>query len=1172
MNNDTEKINSILNEIKSRSVINFPKYEFPSLEENDLIIAKTNSKIMFITGEYYDTISKTISFNNGAIFEGNIKNEDNKYFLEQGKYTWPSGQTFEGIFNENKMLEGELKFEENIYKGKFNNEVFEGEGEFKFNKKNYVKGEFKNGEINGYACVEKGSFVIYGNFVESKANGKIDICNLNINNHIYELENINLENNEIKEDNIEIKKDGKKLSYIKKLDDLITDKNLKEIDADEKLIVKLRESLNLLNIKVPVFQLPNIKEEGLVQIEENYPIIRFKNGEEANVDEDNEENELTIRNGEKFIGRLDLKEGKCYMKEGKYIWPSGLIYEGKFNENNKFETSVEDSKLYFKNKWSYKGKFKDGKFQDKGTIIWENGKKLIAYFEDNNIKGHSKIKYKDYEIEADIKNNLITGIKVYIDGKIYKIKKIDLNNNKKETLVVTIGDEKNDTNNFFINYRFNNNIEIEKITKITKEELDKILSMLETKILFPSFEQISLKEDSLIMEKENKILFQKDIYYNKDDETLYLPNKEYFKGNLDNSNDKYYLSIGEYNWPSGQKYIGKFNDEYNFHSDEEKSTLITKDFTYEGGFKYGLPDGDGEIKWNNGDIIKGKFIKGNLFGNVYVKTNNINFEGNYIYSIIDGPIKNIHMNNDEKLLWNNQFTVIEGKIQEPKIMYNEKEIELTEENRCIVSEADLKRIEFDEEDIILLFKFICKIRKLSLPSYEQPRVSEDGIYIPISNNLQNVKLAFPNDETFEGQVQKISGTKYMLIKGDYCWTNNQKYKGKFEKNRFCDENAELIYPDNCKYTGGFKNGLFEGYGKFVNQRNDIYEGNFKEGQIKNSIKINTKNFSFEGSNLDLINDLYIKLFSIRTSEHFYKISEFNINNNNIIYNRDGIEFKIGMTKEIKQKIIESLIIRNKTIMKNFYYNNPYMRDLANENTLKSLKIEDNIYSGKLTKLTIYKNRLLDENKNKKKEAKRIFGDLNKKMVLMNKDEKLNFLRTTGTKFKNNYNNKNQTKSLNFGEIEKKEISRIFNRKMLKEMEKENELLKQDIATLKMEKDLIEKEKYNRIKELKDLHLYFELIGNNYNDLMKECNKKDIEVNEMQNELKQIYQENNLLSKYLKKKPKTNINEEIEKNIKEFENSNNKILNEISEKEKIINEQNKEKNELLEQIRKLENKN
>ena len=54
-----------------------------------------------------------------------------------------------------------------------------------------------------------------------------------------------------------------------------------------------------------------------------------------------------------------------------------------------------------------------------------------------------------------------------------------------------------------------------------------------------------------------------------------------------------------------------------------------------------------------------------------------------------------------------------------------------------------------------------------------------------------------------------------------------------------------------------------------------------------------------------------------------------------------------------------------------------MRDLANENTLKSLRIEDNIYSGKLSKLTIYKNRLLNENNIKKREAKRMFGDINK---------------------------------------------------------------------------------------------------------------------------------------------------------------------------------------------------
>ena len=1173
MDNDIEKINSILNEIRLKSVINFPRYEFPSINEDDLLITKNTPLILFTSGEYYDKNTKTISFNNGEVFEGNIKNDGDKCYLDEGTYKWPSGQIFEGTLEENKMSEGELKFGKNIYKGKFKNDFFEGEGEFKFNKKDYVKGIFENGEINGYSCVEKDNFVIYGNFKESKANGKIDIFNVSIENHTYELENFNLENQLIKEETLKIRKDKKILTYIKKLDDLITNKNLKEIDVDTKLINEIRESLDLFHIVIPEFEPPSIPEEGLIQIEDNYPIIKFKNGEEADINEELDENQLTIKNGEKFSGRLDLEEEKCYMKEGKYEWPSGQFYIGKFNQNYKFESNIENSELGIKNNWKYKGIFKNGKFQGKGIIEWENGKKLIAYFEDNTIKGHVKIQYKDVEIEGDIRNSLISGIKIKRDGKIYKIKQIDLKNNINKPLAVIIGDEEKEINNFFINYKFiDEKIEIEKIIKFKNDDLVKILNVLNSKITFPRFEQTSLNKDSLILEKENRIVFQKGINYNKEDETLYLPNKENYKGKLDNFNDNYYLSNGEYNWPSGQKYIGKFNNENIFHSKEEKSTLTTKDYTYEGGFQYGLPDGEGEIKWNNGDIIRGKFIKGNLFGNVYVKTTNLSFEANYIYSIIDGYIKNIQINNEEKQLGNNEFKIIKGKIQEEKIIYNEKEIELTEENKYILSDEDLKRIEFDEDDIILLFKFICKIRKLSLPSYEQPRISEDGIYIPFSNNLQNVKLAFPNEETFTGQVQRISGTKYMLIDGEYCWTNNQKYIGKFDKNRFCDKNGELIYPDKCKYIGGFENGLFEGYGKFVNHRNDIYEGFFKEGQIKNGIKINTNTFSFEGDNLDLINELYIKMFMIRTHEHFYEISEFNINNTKLIYNRDGIEFKIEMTKDIKQKIIESLIIRNKTIMKNFYYNNPYMRDLANENTLKSLRIEDNIYSGILSKLTIYKNRLFYENQTKKREAKRIFGDLNKQKAIMELDDKFNFLKKTGYRFKTNYILKNQQKSVNFGEIEKKEISKIFNRKMLKEMEKENELIKQDIATLKIEKELIEKEKYNRIKELKDLNLYFDLIDNNYNDLMNECNKKNKEAYEVQNELKQIYQENHLLSKNLNIKPKTNTNEEFEKKIKELEYNNKIMLTNIKKNEETINEQNKEKNELLEKIKQLENKN
>ena len=65
---------------------------------------------------------------------------------------------------------------------------------------------------------------------------------------------------------------------------------------------------------------------------------------------------------------------------------------------------------------------------------------------------------------------------------------------------------------------------------------------------------------------------------------------------------------------------------------------------------------------------------------------------------------------------------------------------------------------------------------------------------------------------------KISGNKYMLTEGEYTWPHGQKYKGKFEKNRFNDDKGELFYPDQSKYIGGFKDGLFDGYGKFTNKK------------------------------------------------------------------------------------------------------------------------------------------------------------------------------------------------------------------------------------------------------------------------------------------------------------------------------------------------------------------
>ena len=1174
MSNETEIINSFFDAIRKCGNIIFPNYQFPSIKNEELI--KESSIIFFMDGSHYNKISKKLAFTNDERFIGEITGTDTTFNLGSGVYTWPSGQTFKGKFNDNLFVNGELKYGSYLYKGNFKNGLFEGNGEFYFDEKEYVKGNFDNGQINGIASVKKDNFLVCGNFLESKVNGKIDYFNINLENHKYEFKDFSFINERIEDEILEFKKDGNKFTYIKLLDKIHIEPNSTEIILGEKELSDLKEGLDLINIKIPEFSLPTIPEEGLKMKEDNYPIIKFVNGEEANIDDDNDENELIIPNGEKFKGILYLKNSSdskiCYMKEGKYVWPNGQEYEGKFNENNKFETTTEDSKLNFNNEWDYKGKFKDGQFCDKGKITWKDGKTLEGYFKNNRVMGHIKINFKNISIEANMKDSLISGIKIVLDKNIYKIKKIDLNNKINEPILITKEIREDEFNHFFLNYRINKDrIIIEKINKLPKKELENVLNILDRKIEFPSFELPSIKENSLIREEETRISFNKGIYYDIEKETLFIPNKEYLKGKLENSSDNYFISNGEYYWPSGQKYIGKFNEDHNFHSQNEKSTLITELFTYVGEFEDGLPNGDGEIKWKNGDIIKGKFIKGKIFDNAYVKSNNISFEGKYTSSILNGFIKNIKISNSDKQI-ENQLTIVEGKIQEEKLKFGDNEIEITNENRLILNENNYKSLLFDEDNALFLFKFICKIRKLSLPIYEHPRISEDGIYIQFSDKLQKVKLAFPNEEIFTGEIMKISGNKYMLTEGEYTWPHGQKYKGKFEKNRFNDDKGELFYPDQSKYIGGFKDGLFDGYGKFTNKKNAIFEGLFKEGQIKKNIKIKTQSFLFEGDNIDFINELYIKLFQIKTKEHNYEISNFNINNSYLSFKKDGIEYKFEMKKEIKQEIIESLLIRNKISNKKFYYNNPYMGDLSNENMLKSLKIEDNIYSRKLSKITIYKNRLINENKNKKKEVRTIGSNLSKKMSLPEIEYRLNSVKQLKAKINHNIKSKQPTLPINFGQIEKKEIARIFNRKMLKEMEKENDLLKQDISTLKMEKELIEKDRYNRIKEMQDLNLYFELIDNNYNDLIKEKNKKDEETVKIQNELNQIYKDNDLLNKYFKKKPEMNTNEELNKTIKEFEYNNNIILNEINEKEQIINEQNKEKDELLKQIEEIEKQN
>ena len=308
-------------------------------------------------------------------------------------------------------------------------------------------------------------------------------------------------------------------------------------------------------------------------------------------------------------------------------------------------------------------------------------------------------------------------------------------------------------------------------------------------------------------------------------------------------------------------------------------------------------------------------------------------------------------------------------------------------------------------------------------------------------------------------------------------------------------------------------------------------------------------------------------------DNFYEISDFNINKEYINYKRDNIDFKIEFSQELKQKIVEIFLMKNRTMtnFRNYFYNNQYIKNLSNENKIKVLKIENNIYSRKLSKISIYKNRLADENRNRKNEINKIVGaNISNMMTIQEIDYRLNSMKNLRKKINNNPKLRKSMYNCNFNSIEKMEISRIFNHKMMKEMKKEIDLLKKDIITLKNEKQVIEKERNNRQKEIHDLNFYFSLINNNYNQLTKVKNKLENEAKELQEKLNQVYNENYILNKYLKNGSGKINNEELKKNIREIEIDNNRLISEIKENKKKINEQNKEKEELLKQIEEYQN--
>ena len=613
-----------------------------------------------------------------------------------------------------------------------------------------------------------------------------------------------------------------------------------------------------------------------------------------------------------------------------------------------------DGELKMKDSWSYRGAFKNGKIDEKGKFEWNKNNYLDSYFSDGKINGITTISWSNNIINAVFKNNKKNGasnisIKIFeakFDGHVYKIKEINQEKIPVDGKVLIID---KDDNEYFIGIIcINDNIKIEEYNMIEEEEKHKLLDCLNSieKIVIPKFKPFSFNKNEFIPSQQIK--FQNGIIYNNKTKKLTLENGEYFQGvlNYDENNNKYNLDIGEYNWPSGQKYSGKFDNKNNF---EGKSKIISdKNVTFNGQFNNGNANGYGEILWENGDYVKGNFKEEKIDGHAEIKKNGISFEANYNNSIMNGAFSNI------KILRNNHNYKI-SKISINKGIINDDFFDIEDEegnkNQIKLSKGDKAIFHYNEDELLFLFKYLSKIRRINITFFSPTSIADEGLNINENNKKKNkknkkddnnnnnnnkdnnnnnnnkdkdnninnnnninsnnnnntnndknnnIKLTFPNNEIFKGTIKKYDDDKYYLVEGEYEWPSGQKYKGSFFQNRLDSENGELIFNDWI-YKGGFKNGFIEGYGSLEknnkNEKNgekgEKIKGYFKKGELIKDIEIENNDFYFKGNLNYNMKDIYIKSLATKFEEHNYEIKNFKMTDREIKFKKDDIYFLLN---------------------------------------------------------------------------------------------------------------------------------------------------------------------------------------------------------------------------------------------------------------------------------------
>ena len=163
-----------------------------------------------------------------------------------------------------------------------------------------------------------------------------------------------------------------------------------EIKVTEDEIQKLNLNFNLINDIVIKIEAPSIEKELKLKKEEEDAYI-FESGLKEQFDEDSFLYVLKLPKKNTFKGHFDENDKSIFhLLDGKYEWPSGQKYKGKFNKDNQFDSDGKEVELIFRDECKYKDTFEKGKLKH-GIFTWNN-------------KG-----YKEYSLESYFSNGKING-------------------------------------------------------------------------------------------------------------------------------------------------------------------------------------------------------------------------------------------------------------------------------------------------------------------------------------------------------------------------------------------------------------------------------------------------------------------------------------------------------------------------------------------------------------------------------------------------------------------------------------------------------------------------------------------------------------------------------------------------------------------------------------------